>query len=218
MLRKFKSFYLQAPEGDSGGGVGTVAVPVSAAGLVTVPVSPPVIAGDTGTGVSAYERELRNENAATRLALSLAKQEAETTKAEVKKLSDALAAQQAEFDRKLEVAVAETKTNLTKQSQKTLIKSALKDKLLDVSDVDNFDLAAIKFTDNGVPEGLDEFVADLKKRKPYIFTDYHAVQTSTGTRSSSSVPTQSGAPAFDASKATPEEYKAAKAALLKAST
>jgi hypothetical protein len=148
-----------------------------------------------------HARDLRKENAK----LSAALKASETTLAEAV----------AEAVSKAEKASGEKLTAAEKAGQERLIRaelkaSAVKAGMVDLDGLKLADLSKVKLNAEGDVEGADELMTEMKKAKPYLF----------GTPNSSNPktpPSNTPPAAKNAKDMTPEEHKAAKAALLAAS-
>jgi hypothetical protein len=152
-----------------------------------------------------YVHELREENKNTRLKL----QEAITTATKAKEEAEALVMKiQGESDAKVAAA---NKTANDRIIRAELKAAALKEGLIDLDDLGLVDISSITVKEDGSLEGTEKVIADFKIAKPHKFG---AVNTTTPDKQ----PTKPGGSDETPKKATemtPEEYKKAKAEMLK---
>jgi hypothetical protein len=163
------------------------------------PPTPPPAAREPETFSKDYVRELREENKGWRLKASEQEAAARTATA-------AAAAAEAAATAK----ITETNTAADQRVIRAELKaSALKAGMVDLDGLKLLDLSTVKLNAQGEVEGADALMDAAKKAKPYLFG---AASTSSGTKP----PNPNPPTTKKAQDMTPEEYNAAKAALLRA--
>jgi len=174
---------------DNQGGGGTGNPP-------TPPAPPP---REPETFSKDYVRELREENKGWRLKAS----EHETAAKAAKEAAEAAKAE-------AEKAKTDAQTAADQRVIRAELKAAaLKAGMVDLDGLKLLDLSTVKLNAQGEVEGAEALMDAAKKAKPYLFG---AANTSTGGKAPPSNPPA----AKKAQDMTPEEYAAAKAALLRA--
>lgn len=163
------------------------------------PATPPAAAQEPKTFSPEYVRELREEAKAYRLKV----QEAEAAK---KAAEDAATAAQTDADTRVTKAEQAAQERLLRAELKT---AAVKAGITDLDGLKLADTSKLKLNDAGEIEGLDVFMEDFKKAKPYLFS-----ATGTSTSAPGQKPAPKGNEPLDATKLTKEEYAKAKAKLL----
>lgn len=147
-----------------------------------------------------YVTELRGENKNWRLkaqeeAKKREEAEAAATKAKEEADSKTTAAEKAANDR---VIRAELKA------------AAIKAGMVDLDGLKLADLSTVKLGDDGEVEGADALMEAMKEAKPYLFGEAKSSSSTT------KVPPKKETETKKATEMTPDEYKAAKEAALKA--
>ena len=142
-----------------------------------------------------YVRELREENAAQRVARNAAE-----TKAQAAEESKAIAITEAEK----KVADA-TKLADDRIIRAELKASALKAGMIDLDGLKMADLSKVKLDANGEIEGADALMVDLKKAKPFLFG------SGTTTSSTTAPPKPGDGKPRQATDLSDDEYKKARA-------
>lgn len=150
-----------------------------------------------------YVRELRGENKGVRLDRDKWKAEAETLR---------LAADKATKDAETRIADANTAAN-QRIIRSELKAYAVKAGIRDLDALRLADLSKVSLTENGEVEGADALIESLKTSKPYLFADASAGTTTGTTSQSAAAPKPAANGTKSAKDMTPEEYKAAKAAM-----
>jgi hypothetical protein len=184
-------------EGDAGGDGGAAAAAAAKAAAKSQPE----------TFSREYVHELREENKSWRTK----HQESETArktaddaaKAATKAATDAATAAEAAAETKIKDANTAAEKRIIRAELKAV---AIKAGIVDIDGLSLADLSAVKLNDAGEVEGAEALIEALKKAKPYLF----------GTQSTSS--THKPPPVGDikpkkAQDMTPDEYRAARAAL-----
>ncbi len=163
------------------------------------PATPPAAAQEPKSFSLEYVRELREEAKSYRQKV----QEAEAAK---KAAEDAAAAAKTDADTRVTKAEQATQERLLRAELKA---AAIKSGITDLDGLKLADTSKLKLNDAGEIEGLDTFMDEFKKAKPYLFS---AAATST------SAPGQKPAPKnnepLDATKLSKEDYAKAKAKIL----
>ena len=146
-----------------------------------------------------YVTELRQENAAQRVARQDAERRAAEAETNLKKLGE-------ESTAKITAAQTEAQTAANDRIIRAELKAeAIKAGMVDLDGLKLADMSTIKLNDKGEVEGADALMADLKKAKPYLF----------GAQVTSHVDTKKPKPGdpgpVDAKKMSKEEYAKARA-------
>lgn len=146
-----------------------------------------------------YVKELRNEAASHRVKANEAEKARQAAEEAGAKAEQAAAAriQEAENAANARIIRAELKA------------AALKAGMVDLDGLKLADLSGIKLAESGEVEGADELMESLKKAKPYLFGEPR------NTSHTSSPPPPKAPETKSARDMTPEEYKAAKSAMLR---
>jgi hypothetical protein len=147
-----------------------------------------------------YVHELREENKNWRLKT----QEIETAKRAAEESAAA-------SKREAEEAVSKAMQSASQKIMMAELKaSALKAGMVDLDGLKLADLSSIKLSDDGSIEGADSLMEALKEAKPYLFKPVSASSTQT-----SATPKPETPKAKMATEMTDEEYKKAKADIIK---
>lgn len=144
-----------------------------------------------------YVRELRAENSGWRLKHKEARDAADAAEAAARAASEAAEAKVGEASKSAEQRIirAELKAH------------AVKAGIVDLDGLKLVDLSSVKLDANGEVEGADALIESLKKAKPYLFGSPNSSTTHVAPSKESPEPKS-------AKDLTPEEYAAAKKALL----
>lgn len=162
--------------------------------------TPPAAAAQEPKTFSAeYVRELREESRAYRLKV----QEAEAAR---KTAEDAVTAAKTDADTRITAAEKAAQDRLLRAELKA---AAIKAGITDLDGLKLADTSKLKLGDAGEIEGLDTFMDEFKKAKPYLFTAVGASTSAPGQK-----PAPKGSEPLDATKLSREEYAKAKAKLI----
>lgn len=155
----------------------------------------PVTVADKPREPTQHERELRSQLGRARQKLGETARNAEAS----------IAATKAEYEAKIAQASEAADRKLIRSELKA---AALAAGMVDLDGLLMADVSAVKLAADGSVEGAAELMAILKKAKPYLFGG--------GSTSSTSPAPKDAPPATKSAKdMAPEEYAAAKAALVK---